>query len=73
MLRQFIEGNRAPGESFSTAATRFSLLANVSLPTLWVAIKGRRVGPRSARRIEEASGGAIQAALLLSAPRKGEQ
>ncbi len=71
-MRSFIDGERREGESFSTALTRFSLEARVSLPTLWAAVRGARVNRGTAARIEEASGGALLAEDLINRPRRAE-
>jgi hypothetical protein len=61
-----------PGESASRGIARLQSEADLAYTTVYYALRGARVQPGSARKIEEFTGGLVDATTLVMAPTRAE-
>jgi hypothetical protein len=72
-LAEWFDGDyRRPNESRAQATARLQTESGLGFSTLYYALRGGRVQPATAKKLEEASGGAVKAAELVLAPTRGE-
>jgi hypothetical protein len=63
---------RRSGESRAQATARLQTESKLGFSTLYYALRGGRVQPATAKKLEEVSAGAVSAADLVLAPTRGE-
>lgn len=72
-FREWFDANyRRPDESVSRATARFQAEFDFSYPTIFYALRGSRMSPDAALRIEKITGGQVSVASLVIGPTRRE-
>lgn len=61
-----------PGESRSAAINRFAAEHTINVPTIFYALLGARVAVETAQKIEQATGGTVPLAVLVTGKPRAE-